>query len=635
MKKSFALFVLMLVCAFGAAGAASMVKQDLDYSDHLVDIAKNPGRGVTSHRGIYLAPGKKLELTGNLIYADFMRFLVDLGGFSSNAWSKIDSTVTPRDTTFRGTSQELDEVSLNNIRAVLDSVRRRGGTCTIRASYDVDCRGHQDPDINTILRHTEQLAKVYGEYEDVIHYVELGMYGTCGEQNNANVSFDDVVRILQTFLENSTSGIKVGMRSPQTVGAWLGLRDYYQHGTDSWYIYPDWRIDSERFQDSAKARGEYMHRVGLYNDGYLGSDDDLGTFVETGGAQGPITREHIIEWMEEYGKDVPYGGDFVCNYNGKNRPPLNTAEYMAYEGFRTHTSYLSGFGSGACYNHMDSTLFMGPDPEFHQKVTGKDYIRMHVGYRFVVRNSRMMDSVAVGGTLKMKVKIQNVGFANSYMAKVPTLILKQENETDTAILELPLDIDPTKIYSKKLKMKTGIDDNPTKMWTGLNYWDIMDSIPEFDGVNELAPEIQLPEDMPLGEWKVYMRISQYGNYKTDNNYHVVQFANDTNYFDKNTGSNYIGKFILAEAVDVEDTLSRIVDPNDALASSLNNFQMRVENRCIFLSRLSKNERITLFDMQGRILYQKNATASSIEVATPSSGSYLLRVGCTYKKVYVK
>lgn len=148
-----------------------------------------------------------------------------------------------------------------------------------------------------------------------------------------------------------------------------------------------------------------------------------------------------------------------------------------------------------------------------------------------------------------------MGFANNLVSKKATVILKNGSTT----LELPMNVDPTKIYSKKLKMKTGADDNPALLWTGSNYSDIIEDTPEFDGVNELNPIIKLPEDMQEGEWKVYMRISHYGDYKTDNNYHVIQFANDTNYFDKVTGSNYLGKFTLSK--------STYVDPGEFPPSS--------------------------------------------------------------------
>lgn len=582
-------FSLVVLGLFSFISAASMVDQNLDYTDHLIEIKKNPGRGVTSHKGFYLSPGKELNLKSNgTVYADFMRFLIDLGGFSSNAWT-YEGEGESRIKVPRGVSGPLDEVSLNNIRAALDSLRRRGGSCTIRASYDDDCRGSQDPDIETTLIHTKQLAELYSDYEDVIHFVELGMFGTCGEMTTGGQ--DNHAKALQTFLENSSSGIKVGVRSPQVVALWMGLKDPYS----TWYVYPDFHADSARFQDTAKSPNyaPYMNRVGLYNDGYLGSDNDLGTFGS--GDPYPISREKVISWMEKYGVEVPYGGDFVCNYNPEGVRPINTGAFLAYEGFRTHTSYIGGSMSGECYNFMDTVTFIGPDMEYSGKTKEKEYARDHFGYRFVVRDSKIMDSVGIGGKLKMDVKLQNVGFGNNLMVKKATVILKQETATDTTIIELPMGIDPTKIYSKKLKMKTK---DPLKAWLGYNFSDLMEDEPEFDGVNELAPKIRLPEDMPQGEWKVYMRISQYGDYKTDKNFHVIQFANDTNYFDKATGSNYLGKFVLSDKIEV-------VEDDDGLVeqSALNPNLIHVDFRSNMLNVHNATE-VEVYNLQGKCVFKK-------------------------------
>lgn len=552
---------LALCGAVSLSFAAGLVSQDLDYTDHLQEL-NNPARGSINHTGFVLNPGEVLDIKqrGN-VYADFMRILMDLGGFSSNAWKPDESN----NKVPRGESQPLDEVALDNVRSVLDSIRRRGGTCVIRASYDIDCRGSQDPDIETTLIHTKQLAELYSDYEDIIHFVELGMFGTCGEMTTGTQ--ENHVRALQTFLDNSSPGIKVGVRSPSVVALWMGLKDPY----NTWFIYPDFRPDSERFKDSAKVREQFMDRVGMYNDGYLGNDLDLGSYGDD--VPDALTREHSVSWLEEYGKVIPYGGDFVCNYNPEGRPPLNTAEFLSYEGFRTHTSYLDGSMKGECYNFMDTTVFTGVDPEYNGKVMGREYVRDHLGYRFVLRESKMTDSVGVGGELQLKLKIQNVGFGNDIMVKKATLVLKPavegnagENLSDSTVFELPLDMDPTKILSKKWKMKST---SPSYKWTGANFSDIIEDKPEFDGTNEFDLKVRLPEALASGKWNAYLRISHYGDLKKDNNFHVIQFANDSAYFDKATGSNFIGSFI------VDESLQAVVRAN-AGAVGLNRARVRFD-----------------------------------------------------------
>ncbi len=599
-KGVLACLVSVGLISFGAAtvNAAGLVEQNLDYTDHLQEL-HNPARGTTHHKGFYLRPGKTLDLKSNgTVYNDFMRFLIDLGGFSSNAWEKDANG----NKVSRGVSQPLDEVSLNNVRSALDSLRRRGGACTIRASYDIDCRGSQDPDVETTLIHTKQLAELYSDYEDVIHFVELGMFGTCGEMTTGGQ--DNHAKALQTFLENSSDGIKVGVRSPQVVALWMGLKDPYS----TWYVFPDFRAGSERFQDSTRSEryAKYMDRVGLYNDGYLGSDNDLGTFGA--GEPYPISRENVISWMEEFGVAVPYGGDFVCNYNPETRPPLNTAEYLSYEGFRTHTSYIGGSMAGQCYNFMDTTIFVGFDPEYSGKVKGREYVRDHLGYRFVLRKSVLSDSAAVGDKLQLKLNIQNVGFANNLTASKATLILKQV--AGESAIEIPLKFDPRKLFSRKLKMMES--KNPTGLWTGKNFADLYDAEnPVFDGVNEISESVALPADLALGEYKAYLRISHYGDFKTDKNFHVIQFANDSTYFDKETGSNYIGKFEFVEELQSIKMLS-----NGALA-------------------VNKPSRVEVFDIHGAKVLTKVVTGELDLSKDLPKGIYMVKTPKSVHKVVVK
>ena len=611
MFKEFLTAVISAGIFASAANAASLVEQKLDYSDHLQEL-HNPARGTTHHKGFYLRPGKALDLKSNgTVYNDFMRFLIDLGGFSSNAWEKdADGNKVSR-----GVSQPLDEVSLNNVRAALDSLRRRGGACTIRASYDIDCRGSQDPDIETTLIHTKQLAELYSDYEDVIHFVELGMFGTCGEMTTGGQ--ENHAKALQTMLENSSDGIKVGVRSPQVVALWMGLKDPYS----TWHVFPDFRADSERFRDSTRSEryAKYMDRVGLYNDGYLGSDNDLGTFGA--GEPYPISRENVISWMEEFGVAVPYGGDFVCNYNPEARPPLNTAEYLSYEGFRTHTSYIGGSMAGKCYNFMDTTTFVGIDPEYSGKVKGREYVRDHLGYRFVLRRSEIVDSAGIGGTLKMNLKVQNVGFGNDLVSKKVTLVLKPEVGSEDAVLELPTSIDASKILSKKLKRKST---NAVAAWTGSNYSDIMDEVPEFDGVNDLVLSLKLPADIAEGKWNAYLRISHYGDLKTDKNFHVIQFANDESYYDEVTGSNFVGSFIVSSKIKPEED-----DESDKEKSESSEFVQKkivmgvaFENGFLKLSHVNEVE---VFDMLGNsLLHQTLSQPHSVLPLSLGKGVYIVK-----------
>lgn len=604
MGKYISLFILLSAVY---ANAATLVEQNLDYGDHRQNIS-NPGRGIASHKGFRLHPGKLVNLRQGIVYSDFMRFQVDLGPFSDNAIIAIDKSKSPADTTF-GKTAPLDSFAIESLHSVLDSLRKRNGFCVIRVSYDMNCYGHQDPPLETIFTHTKQIAKAYKGYEDVIHFVELGMFGTCGEQTGGGTN-EEHGQALRIFLENSSPEIRVGMRNPYAVAAWMGLKDSTKQG---WPTFPDFNIHSARFQDSANARSKYMKRVGIYNDGYLGSDNDLGT---VGWGTDPISREEFLEWLES--GDSPYGGDFVHNYNDpEKRPPLNTAEYMSYEGFRTHTSYLNGFGNFDKYYHnMDTALFKGLDPEYAMRATAYEYIRDHLGYRFVLRSSQIVDSVGNGGTLAIRVKIQNVGFGKNLMVEKSSLILKSQGK-DGTILELPLDFSPTTLRSPKFKTKV---ENPTATWNGSNLSDLIEETPEFDGTSEIEFSPRLPKDIPYGEWKVFLRFSHFGNFRTDKNYHVIRFANDSSYFDPQTGSNYLGKFILSENI--------LAIPQSSAPEKLD-----IRTGKNFL-RIQGAKSVEIFGIDGKSLLRKNLNFAPAEIPLDlENGIYVIRAqGKSYGKI---
>lgn len=591
----------MLCIAFGmvALPAAEYKLQDLDYTDHLAPLLKNPGRGLAPMKGFRVKPGESLNLrTNGTVYNDFMRFHVDLGAFSDNAFVSIKGT----DTIF-GVSQPIDSFAIASVHAVLDSLRRRGGSCVIRQSYDMNCYGKQEPSTEWILKHAAQMAKAYNGYEDVIHYVEIGMFGTCGEQTSMNgESQEKMAEVLQTFLENTNDEIPVGMRSPYVIAVWLGLKDAYSGGGPA---FGDFDIHSARFQDSVQSRQKYFHRVGLYNDGYLGSDNDLGT---VGWGHPPLSREKMVQWLES--ERVPYGGDFVHNYNDSSRPPLNTAEYMSYEGFRTHTSYVGSFGNlDKYYHNMGEVLFKGPDAEYGGKATGYEYIRDHLGYRFVLRSSEILDSIGVGGRFQARVKIQNVGFSNNRMVKKATLLLKNASDS-TQIFELPLDIDPTQIHSRKLNVKS---ENPTSLWNGENLYSLYDETDTFDGINVLEFSASLPETMTQGKWNSFLRFSRYGNFKSDGNFHTIRFANDSTYYDAATGSNFIGSFVLSDKVPAAMHSAETMVKNPAF---------RVYGKNLELENVS---RVEIYDLQGSRILKQSIQGNAILPLQYKSGVYIIRL----------
>ena len=106
-------------------------------------------------------------------------------------------------------------------------------------------------------------------------------------------------------------------------------------------------------------------------------------------------------------------------------------------------------------------------------------------------------------------------------------------------------IDPQKILSRKVVLKSALDENGN-----IADYDNVKSETTFDGINDVKAAVKLPSTLAEGKYAVYLRISQYGNWPADSNYSAVRFANDSNYYDKETGANYIGSFVLSKKAPV-------------------------------------------------------------------------------------
>ena len=130
--------------------------------------------------------------------------------------------------------------------------------------------------------------------------------------------------------------------------------------------------------------------------------------------------------------------------------------------------------------------------------------------------------------------------------KIDTLILSKDDK----IYEIKTNLDATKLNSKEI----------TKI--------------KFD--------IELPDGIETGNWNVYLRISQYGNIKNDNNYLCIRFANNGDIWNKTLGANYIGKINIQEKENIANNETESDGNNnlnnDILNEVTNNINDNTQNK---------------------------------------------------------
>lgn len=427
----------------------------IDYTESLNSL-RNPERGFYNPIGYNLKvkDNKSLNPKSNLVH-----LRIGIGAFSSKNNNQEDL--------------ELSEDALNALIQTIKNVKENNASIIIRFAYDnFNGDANKEPSLDMILTHIEQIGPILLEYSDVIANIELGFFGPWGEMHSSKICTNENVSIALTkLLEVTEEKMKVSVRTP---GYYASFR----------------QIDRSLLDTDFPEVGTPFYQVGIFNDGYLGSETDLGTFAN---------RDIEVKWLSSQAKHTFYGGELVANFSSGT--PLNTIEYLSKEAFLTHTTYLNPYWNDKVMEGFKTTPYLGEDPIYKNESAYK-YIENHLGYRFVLKDSELPISNQEEG-FHIKLKIENVGFANLIKKKQVSIVLKNEND----VYELRTNIDATTWDSKK--------------------------------ITEESLDISLPETIKEDTYEVYLRISEYGNITNDHNYHCIQFANNKIY-NEELGANYIG-----------------------------------------------------------------------------------------------
>ena len=518
-----ALFALALAFLLAPAStfAAGLVKQNIDTTDAMVTLA-NYDRGFYTPQVLHIKPagGKPIEKP----YGKLLHLRAEISEFSSRAWLGVDTTGGKKDTTW-GKSQDLTEDALNVLQTTFDNIRKNNGFVIVRICYDPWYVGKSNvtPEHKWVLRHVEQLAPVLSKNTDVILALEMGMHGAYGEMHSdTSITYDRVAEATNLMLRLTPPELKILTRTGNYSAKVLGF--------DNWGV--DFHIDGEKFAEIAKAKGDTMYRVGMFNDGYLGTQYDYGTWGAD--CKTSICREEGVAWLEKYSINTPYGGEALTTAGGYQ--VINTPEFLAYEGFRTHTSYLNIQWNNNLIDSWKKSHFQGKDFEYDgtkiDSLTGFKYINDHLGYRYVLRESWVTDTVGADGIFKAKVRIQNVGFGN-LTRKMKTIlklrIPQRQGMLDTVpapmvdYKELP-DVDFRDVHSRTISIAGG------------------DTVMTFDGNNEFSVDVNL-SDVKYGDWSggkidVYLNVCKESIYSE-----CIHFANDSLRVGAGYGGVHIGSYV--------------------------------------------------------------------------------------------
>ena len=374
-----AIFILgMLACLFIVAISAKWKHQDLDYSEYIGDIL-NPDQGF------YRTSGVKIKKDGTVTLscahnADTQVFhlRVDISDLSGKVNGEKD--------------YKFEQSALDKLDEALDSYKTRNQNVIIRFCYDPNYGGKADmeADVDMILTHIRQVSSVLNKYPTTLTAIEAGLIGPWGEMHTSKLANKETFnKIIDAWLK-CTNEIPILVRTPAIIYNYIGITVN--------------DIDTATIPNNA-------YRLGLFNDGYLGSGNDLGTFTN---------REKETQFWSKQTNHLPYGGEVTVPGS-----EWHDIDKCLPEMFLMHLSYLNyEWNTYVVQTKWKETYYTSEcgDDELWYGKTAFDYIKNHMGYRLVLKNSQLRYT-PWRSELTVKLDIDNVGFGNLNRTKNVTIYL--------------------------------------------------------------------------------------------------------------------------------------------------------------------------------------------------------------------
>ena len=387
-KKPIALCLTLLTVAVvcSACNDAELPQthvQQLNYTESVAPIA-NPDQGF--YTPMYVKLSENGVTYNRSVVTDSTRLYhlrCDISDFSAAVNGQADLPLTSKAT--------------DGLNDLLYFLKENDKNAIIRFAYDPSFNGNanKEPTLPIILQHVEQVCAVLDDHENTVTAIETGLIGPWGEMHTSSIAnAAHISPIVDGFLTH-TANIPILLRTPKMIYDYLG-------------------ISSDDAANRTIAPSEKAYRLGLYNDGYLGSDSDLGTYTD---------RQRDVEFLSRRTSHLPFGGEVTVPDS-----TLHNIETCLPEMNKLHLSYLNSLWDNRVIDKWKKSYYTqecGNDSLYYGK-TAYDYIANHMGYRYILKNSVFSYSDKFN-ELKIELTLQNVGFGNLNKAKHAKLLFINDN----------------------------------------------------------------------------------------------------------------------------------------------------------------------------------------------------------------
>lgn len=305
----------------------------------------------------------------------------------------------------------LSQKDLDWIRSILRTFSEAGKDILLRFVYDLEGKGlENEPDRFAIVeKHFQQLSELMGTQQQFIFVYQGILVGSWGEMHTSRyLSSRYLSRLASIFRESTGGRIYHSVRKPVQ---WRQL-----------FVREDWE------------RAAKIAKTGLYNDGILASETDLGTFGNQSGEEAGWEQSWLpleeLDFEERLCRYAPQGGEVVY---GEMTEKMSL-EQIAGRLSRMNLSYLNRDHDKRVFEIWKKLRWEKED--VWQWMNGFDYIGRHLGYRFVVRRAELKPKRK---EMKLQLEVENIGFARMY--EEAELLLEYEDPNgNTEIWKIETDV---------------------------------------------------------------------------------------------------------------------------------------------------------------------------------------------------
>lgn len=376
MKKLFIIFISIFIFSLSSCTKS---KNSTSYSytstEESTEATPNPDQGFYSPIYIRFAnhPNIKTQINSMQIY----HLRIDISDYSASYNNTGDLTFSDDD--------------LDYLASLLDTFYEREKNVIIRFAYDRYFGGNSNKEasLDTMLKHIKQVSSVLNKYTSTITAIEVGMVGPWGEMHTSKCANSATINALIDEFLTDTSNISILVRTPKMIYDYLSISIN----------------DIETYKIN---EGDKAYRLSIFNDGYLGSSSDLGTYTN---------RDKETAWLSQQTAHNPYGGE-VASPSSELHDIKNCIPEMNL----LNLSYLNIAWNNNVIAKWKKTYYMQNDNFYN--TLAFDYINAHLGYRFLLEYTNI---VKCDDKIDINLNISNLGFGNLCKEKYLYIYLIDES----------------------------------------------------------------------------------------------------------------------------------------------------------------------------------------------------------------